>query len=62
MVNIGKIVSQVSVAADTEAKIRAKVAAAKKAYIVDLIAKGIDPEFAKVFADVNFKYGLVKPL
>lgn len=41
---------------------RAKEKAAKKAYIKDLIAQGIDKAIAKALADAEFEYGLVKAL
>ncbi len=41
---------------------KAKEKAAKKAYIADLVKQGIDKELAKVMANVEFEYGLVKAL
>ena len=35
---------------------------AKKKYIADLMAEGIDKQLAKIMADVDFEYGLVKAL
>ena len=35
---------------------------AKKAYIADLIAQGIDKTIAKVMADTFFEYGIVSAL
>ena len=35
---------------------------AKKAYIEDLVKQGVDREVAKVMAQVNFEYGIVKAM
>ena len=41
---------------------KAKEKDAKKAYIKELIAQGLDKTIAKALADAEFKYGLVKAL
>lgn len=39
-----------------------KLKAAKKAYIADLVAQGIDKMIAKVMADTFFENGIVKAM
>lgn len=45
--------------AELEKQNKQKEAKAKKAYIADLVAQGIDKTIAKVMADTFFEYGIV---
>lgn len=39
-----------------------KVKAAKKAYVADLVAQGVDKMIAKIMADTFFENGMVKAI
>lgn len=41
---------------------KANIKNAKKAYIADLMAQGLDRAIAKALADAEFEYGLVKAM
>ena len=48
--------------AEVKKQSRAAQKTAKKAYINDLMKKGIDRETAKIMADAMFEYGIVKAM
>ena len=48
--------------AEVEKQDKEKVRKAKKQYLKDLLAQGIDKETAKVMVQIDFEYGLVNAL
>lgn len=48
--------------AEIEKQNKAAERKAKKAYIEDLVKRGVDRETAKVMAQVGFEYGLIKAM
>lgn len=57
-----KVFNKALANAEMEQQAKAKEKAAKKAYIADLVKQGIDKETAKIMANVNFEYGLIKAI
>ena len=50
------------VMAEIKEQKKANIKNAKKAYIADLMAQGLDRAIAKALADAEFEYGLVKAM
>lgn len=48
--------------AEIEKQTKDQIKKAKAKYIKDLIAEGIDKQMAKIMADVDFEYGIVKAM
>ena len=48
--------------AEVEKQTKDTIKKAKKAYIADLMAQGIDKMIAKVMADTFFEYGIVQAI